>query len=124
MHENLELAEKMYEKRLELLVEDKMRIFPQAQLASFMTGGQMQALIANEVNQANKEHNELSAARMIRTLQQEKILTLEAMNDKLNSDLQGLKSRVQSFPTNFGEDWKLVFDFFVRNTKPANPPKV
>jgi hypothetical protein len=42
----------------------------------------------------------------------------------LHAYRQQLLKTSESVPVNFHDDWKLVFDFFIRNTKFANPPKV
>ena len=42
----------------------------------------------------------------------------------LSTEVQNMRLQIASLPPNFNGDWKLVFDFFMRNTKAANPPRV
>jgi hypothetical protein len=124
VNDKMERSEKKNEKRVELLVKDSIRHSVKDHIDSFLSGGQIQALIAQEVakTKQTQEHRQERTEGVILALK-EKVQLLESKNMKLDEEVVNL-GRAQKPPTNFAEDWKLVFDFFIRNTKPANPPKV
>jgi hypothetical protein len=122
VNEKLEVADKSMEKRIALLVEESVRSSVQSQLDVYTSGERLSAAIAHEIARGNDESKELTARKL-------KILdannrALEAKNAMLTADITELRTQMKTLPPDFGEDWKLVFDFFVRNTKPANPPRI
>jgi hypothetical protein len=79
--------------------------------------GHTQSLIAEEVSKisrSNENANNLTNL-FIKDLQA-KNRALEVTNLHLNSGVQSLKMQMKTLPTNFGDDWKLVVDFFVHAT--------
>jgi hypothetical protein len=82
---------------------------------------QSHGLITDEVSQINRSNEDANQLNnlFIKDIQ-DKNQALIATNIHLNSNIQELRMQMRTLPTNFVEDWKLVFDCFVCNTKPAN----
>lgn len=77
------------------------------------------ALVAKEVTRVNKSHvnSDHLMGLKIKELQ-EKNHTFKATNSRLDMDVQDLKEQMKSLPTNFGKDWKPVFDSSLCGTQP------
>jgi hypothetical protein len=125
VHEKLERTETIQEKQVISMVDAHLQTTMQARFNACMSGGQILSLIGEEVSrlhQLYRQKEELST-RMIRNLQG-KIQVLEAANKQLVKEVGVMQQTIKNaVPQNFNEDWKLVFDFFIRNMKPVNPPK-
>jgi hypothetical protein len=85
----------------------------------------MNMLVAKEVARVNQAqvHQFRLMESSLKNLEDKNRL-LESANVRLDGQVRALQKASESIPVNFLDDWKLVFDFFIRNTKFANPPKV
>jgi hypothetical protein len=127
VYDKIEASERLYETRTSRLVADSLRSSVQTEFELQLAGGHMQGIIAQEVKRATEQaqaqiHDMTST--VIKDLQV-KNQALQDKTQKLEADVRALKLNApKALPNDFGEDWKLVFEFFVRNTIAANPPRV
>ena len=134
LHETLETARKQQSYLIDLEVRKRVdsAIQDKIQLLSSRHQADTKVLIDEAMGRGkqDREANDRLIARQIKLLQ-DKDAHREADNDRIWADIQDLKTdvknlqdQIKSLPAGFSADWKLVFEFFIRNTKVSNPPVV
>jgi hypothetical protein len=137
VQENLDSQESMYTKKLSALMEARIEDLVKESLAKNMSE------VAREMQ--IRDANQLRLEKQIKDLKAQALAdatasaSLSSMVGDLKQDVRHLRQDVSlhkkdiaalklgsqgSLPTSFDADWKLVFDFFIRNTKPSSPPIV
>jgi hypothetical protein len=131
VQENLDSQEAIYNKRLNLLapsgvdiqVKEAIALTKAAMDRDNLLRDQNQLRMEQQIKALQVQAQAPSALHAtVSALQQEvRLLRQDLLIQK--QDMIQLSSQ-NSMPTDFGSDWKLVFDFFVRNTTPSSPPIV
>jgi hypothetical protein len=123
LHENLESARK--EQAKVIYAEVNKRVQENLKSNAIKDKEDTKDLIRAAIAQAKQDR--AASDRLIdQQIQQLQVKNakVEAENVRLRTEVNNVKTQMKALPAKFGDDWKLVFEFFIRNTKVSSPPVV